>query len=45
MQQDAKEHAADDLKKKELVDARNQAEGMCFQMENQLKEHGDQSPG
>jgi molecular chaperone DnaK len=44
MKQDAKEHAADDLKKKELVDARNQAEGMCFQMENQLKEHGDKVP-
>jgi hypothetical protein len=44
MKKDAKEHAADDLKKKELVDARNQAEGMCFQMENQLKEHGDKVP-
>jgi molecular chaperone DnaK len=44
MKQDAKEHAADDLKKKDLVDARNQAEGMCFQMENQLKEHGDKVP-
>jgi len=44
MKRDAKEHAADDLKKKELIDARNQAEHLAFQIEGQLKEHGDKVP-
>ncbi len=41
MKNEAKEHAADDLKKKELVEARNQAEQLAFETEKQLKEHGD----
>ncbi|HZZ73958.1 MAG TPA: molecular chaperone DnaK [Pirellulales bacterium] len=41
MQRDAEEHAADDKKKRELAEARNQAEGMCFQLEKLLKEHKD----
>ncbi|GJM27031.1 MAG: chaperone protein DnaK [Phycisphaerae bacterium] len=41
MKNEAKEHAADDIKKKELVEARNQAEQLAFETEKQLKEHGD----
>ncbi len=41
MKNEAKEHAADDIKKKELIDARNQAEHLAFETEKQLKEHGD----
>ena len=44
MKNDAKEHAAEDLKKKELIDARNHAEHLAFQIEQQLKEHGDKVP-
>jgi len=44
MKRDAKEHAAEDLKKKELIDARNHAEHLAFQIEGQLKEHGDKVP-
>jgi len=44
MKRDAKEHAAEDLKKKELIDARNHAENLAFQIEQQLKEHGDKVP-
>ncbi len=38
MKKDAKEHEADDLKKKEMIDLKNQADGMIFQGERQLKE-------
>ncbi len=41
MQQDAEEHAADDKAKRELVDLRNQADQMCFQVEKLIKEHSD----
>ena len=41
MQRDAEEHAAEDKRKRELADVRNQAEQMCFQMEKLIKEHGD----
>ncbi len=44
MKQDAKEHAADDLKKKELIDARNKAEHVAYETEKQVKEHGDKVP-
>ena len=44
MKRDAQEHAADDIKKKELIDARNKAEQMSFEVEKQLKEHGDKVP-
>ena len=39
MQKDAEEHAAEDKKKRALVEARNQADSMCFQMEKLLKEN------
>ena len=41
MQQEAEEHAADDKAKRELVDLRNQADQMCFQVEKLIKENAD----
>ena len=41
MQKDAEEHAAEDKAKRELVELRNQADQMCFQVEKLMKEHGD----
>jgi len=38
MKKDAKEHEAEDTKKKELIDMKNQADAMVFQGEKQLKE-------
>jgi molecular chaperone DnaK len=41
MQRDAEEHAAEDKAKRELVELRNQADQMCFQVEKLMKEHSD----
>ncbi|MCP4719314.1 MAG: molecular chaperone DnaK, partial [Desulfobacteraceae bacterium] len=41
MVKDAEMHADEDKKKRELVDTKNQAEGLCDQTEKTLKEHGD----
>jgi molecular chaperone DnaK len=41
MRRDAESHAAEDKKKVELIEARNQADQMVFQVEKLLKEHGD----
>lgn len=41
MRQEAEEHAEADKKKKELAEARNQAQSAVFEVEKQLKEHGD----
>ncbi|MCC6683205.1 MAG: molecular chaperone DnaK [Phycisphaeraceae bacterium] len=41
MKKDAELHAAEDKKQRELVDTRNQAENVVFQMRKQLEEHGD----
>ncbi len=41
MKKDAEAHAADDEKRKELVEARNIAEQMVYTAEKALKEHGD----
>lgn len=41
MVQDAESHAEDDRKKKDLIDARNQADSMIYMTEKSLKEHGD----
>ena len=38
---DAQSHAADDKKKRELVDLKNQADQMAYQTEKNLKELGD----
>jgi molecular chaperone DnaK len=39
MQRDAEAHAEEDKQRRELVEAKNNAESMCFQMEKLLKEH------
>lgn len=39
MRKDAELHASEDKKKRELAEARNQAESMCFQLEKLIKEH------
>jgi molecular chaperone DnaK len=44
MKKEAQSHAAEDLKKAELVTVRNQAEHTAYQIEQQLKEHGDKVP-
>jgi len=41
MVEDAEAHAADDATRKEMAEARNQADHAAYQIENQLKEHGD----
>jgi molecular chaperone DnaK len=38
---EAEEHAADDKKRRETVEARNQAEALLHQTEKSLEEHGD----
>jgi len=38
---DAELHSAEDRKKKELVDARNAADGLIYTVEKSLAEHGD----
>ncbi|MCL2005778.1 MAG: molecular chaperone DnaK [Planctomycetaceae bacterium] len=39
MQRDAEMHAEEDKRERELVEAKNNAESMCFQLEKLLKEH------
>jgi len=41
MRRDAETHAADDKRKRELIDARNEADQRIYQMEKLLKEHQD----
>ena len=41
MVRDAEAHAADDKKKREGIEARNQADSLVYQTEKSLKEHGD----
>ena len=41
MKKEAEEHAGEDAKKKELIDARNHAEQMVYTAEKALKDHGD----
>ena len=38
---EAEEYAAEDKKRREAVDIRNNADSMVFQVENALKDHGD----
>jgi molecular chaperone DnaK len=45
MVKDAEAHAADDKKRKELVEARNQADSLVHSTEKNLKEYGDKVPG
>ncbi len=41
MVRDAESHAEEDKKKRELIDARNQADSLVYMTEKSLKEHGD----
>ncbi|GFE57046.1 molecular chaperone DnaK [Geobacter sp. AOG1] len=41
MVQDAEAHASEDKKKRELIEARNQADSLAYQTEKSLKEFGD----
>ncbi len=41
MVKDAKEHAAEDRKRRELIDARNAGDQLLYQTEKNLKEYGD----
>ncbi|MEM9354162.1 MAG: Hsp70 family protein, partial [Planctomycetota bacterium] len=41
MQKDADAHADEDKKKRELIEARNEAESRCYQLEKMIKEQGD----
>ncbi|MFO7890553.1 MAG: molecular chaperone DnaK [bacterium] len=45
MVNEAKEHAAEDKKKKEEVDARNRADQLVYQTEKNIKEYGDKLDG
>ncbi len=44
MVKDAEQHASEDKKKRELVDARNQGEGLVHSTAKNLSEHGDKVP-
>ena len=44
MQKDAEAHAEEDKKRREVVDLKNQADQVVYQMEKTLKEHGDKVP-
>jgi molecular chaperone DnaK len=44
MVKDAEQHASEDKKKRELVDARNQGEGLVHATAKNLSEHGDKVP-
>ncbi len=41
MIKDAEAHAGEDKKKRELIEARNQADGLIYTTEKAVKEHGD----
>jgi len=44
MQKEAEDHAAEDEKKKALIESRNVAEQLIYTAEKSLKDHGDQIP-
>ncbi|HYO25234.1 MAG TPA: molecular chaperone DnaK [Lacipirellulaceae bacterium] len=41
MQQDAAAHAEEDKRKRELVEARNRADSMCYEIEKTIKQQGE----
>jgi molecular chaperone DnaK len=45
MTKEAESHAAEDKKKREVVDLKNQADQLVYQTEKTLKEHGDKVSG
>ena len=44
MRKDAEEHGAEDQKRRELAETRNQADHLVWVSDNTLKEHGDKLP-
>lgn len=44
MKKEAEDHAADDEKKKALIESRNMAEQLLYTAEKSLKDHGDKVP-
>ncbi|RIK65129.1 MAG: molecular chaperone DnaK [Planctomycetota bacterium] len=44
MRKEAEAHAAEDAKRRELIDVRNQADQVIYQTEKTLKEHGEKVP-
>ena len=44
MKQEAEAHAAEDKKRREVIDLKNQADQLVYPMEKTLKEHGDKVP-
>jgi molecular chaperone DnaK len=44
MKRDAEAHAAEDKKRRETIDLKNQGDAMVYQTEKQLKEHGEKVP-
>jgi molecular chaperone DnaK len=44
MRKDAEKFAGEDKKKRELIDAKNQADQVAYQTEKTLKEHGEKVP-
>ena len=44
MKKDAEVHAAEDKKKREAVDTRNQADALVFNLEKQMREHDSKIP-
>jgi len=45
MVKDAEEHAGEDRKRKDAIEARNRADGLAYEVEKNLKEHGDKIEG
>jgi molecular chaperone DnaK len=45
MKQDAQSHSAEDKRRREEIDTKNQADNLVFQTRKQLKELGDKMPG
>jgi molecular chaperone DnaK len=41
MKRDAEKHADEDKRRRELVEARNQADNMCYQLDKMMQEHKD----
>jgi molecular chaperone DnaK len=45
MKRDAEAHAAEDKKRRETIEMKNQGEQLAYQTEKMLKEHGEKVPG
>jgi molecular chaperone DnaK len=45
MKQDAEQHAAEDKKRREVIDLKNRGEALSYEVEKSLREHGDKVSG